>query len=278
MLVVSDFIGCTDTAYKDVRVDSLTEIHISFNDSSICAGEKVTIGASYADTGSTGINWDFGDGIITTTGGHDIDHAYEQAGIYNIHVIATGRVCPDVDSTLLLTVLPQPIINIGPDTSICPTSGPLVLQDLVNGGNAAASWKWMQGVYPMEEKSFNIAVTAPATYAAIVTIDGCSATDSVDVLNDCYIDAPNAFTPDGDNSNDYFLPRQLLSKGVVKFKMQIFNRWGQELYTTTQIGGRGWDGKLNDVLQPQGVYVYMIEVTMRDGIQEKKQGNVTLLR
>src|SRR5690606_22624155 len=125
------------------RVDSLTEIKISFSDSTICAGQEVTVFATYADTGSTGVMWNFGDGITTTTFGHQIDHSYESAGVYPIHVIATGRVCPDVDSMLPLTVLPQPIINLGPDTAMCPTSEPLVLQDMINGGNANATWKWL---------------------------------------------------------------------------------------------------------------------------------------
>jgi gliding motility-associated-like protein len=97
-------------------------------------------------------------------------------------------------------------------------------------------------------------------------------------MNDCYIDVPNAFTPDGDNLDDYFFPRQWLSRGVVTFKMSIFNRWGQEIFSTTNINGRGWDGKFNGVDQPMGVFVYIIEAKFKDGTSEKKQGNVTLLR
>jgi gliding motility-associated-like protein len=89
---------------------------------------------------------------------------------------------------------------------------------------------------------------------------------------------PNVFTPNGDNMNDYFLPRQWLSKGVTYFKMIIYNRWGQEIYSTTKVDGRGWDGKFNGVDQPQGVFVYTIDVKFKDGTSEKKQGNVTLLR
>ncbi|MBL7719268.1 MAG: PKD domain-containing protein [Flavipsychrobacter sp.] len=278
MLVITDFIGCKDTAYKYIRVDSLTEIHMSFSRNPICAGEEVTVFATYADTGSTGVNWDFGDGIVTQTFGHQIDHSYEQAGIYPVHVIATGRVCPDVDSTLTLTVLPQPVINLGVDTFMCPNSEPLILNDLINAGNASATWEWRHDNVLQPETSFNFVVRGQGVYMGKVTIGECSATDSVWVRKDCYIDVPNAFTPDGDNMNDYFFPRQWLSRGVTTFKFLIYNRWGQEIYSTTNIEGRGWDGKFNGVDQPQGVYVYVIDVTFKDGRSEHKQGNVTLLR
>jgi gliding motility-associated-like protein len=278
MLVVTDFIGCTDTAYQYIRVDSLTEILISFADSAICAGEKAYITASYEDTGSTGVTWDFADGIAVQTNGHEISHSYEYPGLYAIHVIATGRVCPDVDSMKLLVVEPQPLINIGPDTSMCPTAGTLVIHDLINGGNSAARWTWMQGDERRDEATFNLMVEEPGTYSSTVTIGQCSASDTVLITKDCYIDVPNVFTPDGDNNNDHFLPRQLLSKSVSKFKMQIFNRWGQEVFLTNEIGGRGWDGNFNGEPQPQGVYIYLIDVTFSNNVREQKQGNVTLLR
>ena len=92
------------------------------------------------------------------------------------------------------------------------------------------------------------------------------------------MDIPNVFTPNGDGLNDYFFPRTLLTSGLTSFSMKIFNRWGQEIFATTTTDGRGWDGKLNDVPQPEGVFVYIIEATFKDGQHEHRQGNVTLLR
>jgi gliding motility-associated-like protein len=278
MLIISDFIGCKDTAYKTIRVDSLTEIHLSFNDSNICAGEEVRISATYADVGSTGAMWDFGDGIVKTTFDHTIDHSYERPGVYTIKMTATGRVCPDVEATLPLNVQSQPVINLGPDTAMCPSSAPVVINDLINGSNPAAKWQWKRDNELQGETSFTYVAKDPAMYTALVTVGECTSADTIWIKNDCYIDMPNAFTPDGDNLDDYFFPRQWLSKGVTSFKLLVFNRWGQEIFNTTNISGRGWDGRFNGVDQPVGVYVYTIEAKFKDGTSEKKQGNVTLLR
>src|SRR5690606_35706833 len=145
-------------------------------------------------------------------------------------------------------------------------------RDRINSSNSAASWQWSTG-----EKTSSILVRYPGTYGARVRLDGCENSDSLVVTESCYIEIPNAFSPGSSNeANAYFLPRQLLSKGVNKFHMAIYNFYGQLIYETTKTDGRGWDGKFNDVAQPQGVYIYTIEAGFADGTNEKYQGNVTL--
>jgi gliding motility-associated-like protein len=69
-----------------------------------------------------------------------------------------------------------------------------------------------------------------------------------------------------------------LSENVYKFKMVIYNRWGQEVFKTVSANGRGWDGKFNGQDQPMGVYVYRIDVSFSSGATESYTGNLTLLR
>lgn len=100
----------------------------------------------------------------------------------------------------------------------------------------------------------------------------------MEIKPNCYIGIPNVFTPNGDGINDYFFPRQLLSDGFVSFKMEIYNRWGELTFSTTNTNGRGWDGKFNDVAQPEGVYVYTIDAIFKNSNNGHWQGNVPLLR
>ena len=86
------------------------------------------------------------------------------------------------------------------------------------------------------------------------------------------------FSPNNDGINDYFFPRQLLSANLSDFRMRIYNRWGQLIFETNKLDGRGWDGKFNEKPQPQGVYVYLIEAVTGNRYPEQYQGNVTLLR
>lgn len=149
----------------------------------------------------------------------------------------------------------------------------LTITDGINAGNTAAKWKWNTGATGPA-----IQVASPGYYAATVSINHCQATDSVWVTNDCYMSLPNIFSPNGDGLNDYFCPRQFVSGSLLTFKMDIYNRWGQLIFQTNAIEGRGWDGRLNNVNQPEGVYMYVIDVTFKDGKKEHHQGNLTLFR
>jgi gliding motility-associated-like protein len=193
--------------------------------------------------------------------------------VFTVSLEAFYRVCPDTSATRQIVVFGYPNVNVGPDTSICVGSNAVELIDNNNAGNPAASWLWSTGATTPD-----ILVAEPGIYYVTVKIDGCEASDTVTVQNGCYLDIPNAFTPNGDGVNDYFLPRPTLGKGLATFSMSIFNRWGELIFQTSNTEGRGWDGRFNDVMQPVGVYIYVIDATFIDGEKEHHQGNVTLLQ
>ncbi len=142
--------------------------------------------------------WTFGDGT-TILNENPVTHAYGSSGTYTVTVEALYRACPDTSTSRQVVIFTRPNIYLGPDTSICPGSEPIQLMDDVNANNPLARWVWNTG-----ETTPGITVVAPGEYSATVYIDGCAATDSVTVTSGCYLDIPNAFTPNGDGINDYF--------------------------------------------------------------------------
>lgn len=85
---------------------------------------------------------------------------------------------------------------------------------------------------------------------------------------------PTAFTPNGDHLNDIF---SVFGQYVVAFEMQIFNRWGELLFTTNDISS-GWDGTYNGREMPEGTYTFVAHITDRVGRTFKHSGSVLLLR
>ncbi len=271
-LVVTDFRNCTDTMYKTLYVDTISPISVAMTDTVLCIGTHLTFTGTYSSVGLTDLVWDLGntDSIKNI---NPLVYGYQQPGWYTITARARYRVCPDTFTTRKLAVVAQPEIDLGPDQTICLGSNAITLQDGINAGNPNATWDWSTG-----DKGPGITVTKPGVYTATVKLDGCKNSSTVTIKNDCYINIPNIFTPNGDGLNDFFYPHQYLSSGLVQYHMQIFNRWGELVFETTSLTGRGWDGKLNDVPQPEGVYIYLIEGTFKDGQKEQHTGNLTLLR
>jgi gliding motility-associated-like protein len=272
ILSVSNYVPCFDTAITTLEVDSISTVSIKATDSVICTSTGVTFTGIYAAMGSTGLTWIFGDGD-STRNQNPILHVYDRPGYFTVTLEARYRACPDTFTSRTVRVITHPTIYLGADTSICPGSQPIEIGDFQNAANTDARWRWNTG-----ETTPTIKVIEPGTYYAVVNLYGCEATDTVQVSNDCYLDIPNAFTPNGDGMNDYFFPRSLLARGLTEFKLDIYNRWGQLLFSTTSTDGRGWDGRFNDQPQPEGVYVYMIDAAFKDGQKLHKQGNITLLR
>lgn len=271
-LAEKDFVPCYDTARMYITVDSQSFIKFTTSDSVLCQGKAVTFTGSYINIGYTGNTWTFGDGT-TINNTNPIEHGYELPGTYLVSLTADYRVCPDTTIKKNITVFAYPAVNVGSDTSMCPNANPIQLTEVVNAGNAAAKWLWNTG-----DTTASILVTQPGVYYTTVTLNGCSSADSIWVKNDCYLSIPNVFTPNNDGVNDYFFPRQELSAGATSFTMNVFNRWGQLIFETQNINGRGWDGKFNGQNQPEGVYIYTIDVSFKDGETEHYKGNVTLLR
>jgi gliding motility-associated-like protein len=271
LLTETDFVPCQDTGSVLVHIDSISGIGLTLSDSVICEGKEITFSGNYSAIGNTGITWNFGDGY-TLKNVNPAIHSFDTSGTFTVTLTAGYRACRDTDISEGFTVRPYPMVNIGRDTSMCPNSQPLAITDIANTGNPAAQWLWNTG-----DTTSGIIAAQPGTYYTTVTIGGCSNTDSIWIRNNCYINIPNAFTPNNDGVNDYFFPRQLLTSGVTAFSMEVYNRWGQKVFETTSTDGRGWDGKFNNELQPEGVFIYIIDVSFKDGQKEHYQGNVSLL-
>jgi len=272
MMALANDVPCYDTAHSSMMVDSISTVSISATDSVLCNGRTLTFSAVYSGIGNTGILWTFGDGS-SIANVNPVVHAFEDAGTLSVKMQAFYRACPDTSATKTVWVYDQPQVYLGQDMSICPGSNPVTIADMDNADLPGFRWLWNTGA-----RTSSINVVTPGTYWVKVTVDGCSNTDSVTVKDDCYMDVPNAFTPNGDGINDYFMPRPTSASGLTAFKMAIYNRWGQIIFETENLEGRGWDGKFNGEAQPEGVYVYRIDGTFKDGQLMRRQGNVTVLR
>ena len=90
---------------------------------------------------------------------------------------------------------------------------------------------------------------------------------------------PNIFTPNSDKVNDLFVPFPY--RGVKEIDLQVFNRWGQLVFTTNDPAIR-WDGTVNNKGEPvpDGVYFYVCRVyfmRLAGRVPEVLKGTVQVL-
>lgn len=104
--------------------------------------------------------------------------------------------------------------------------------------------------------------------------NGCQFRDSVYVLVEGSIYIPSSFSPNEDGINETF---NVNGVDIVSYTLSIFNRWGQQVFTTSDLN-KGWDGKVkNDEATPD-VYVYKLDYKLNSGRTGERTGTVTLVR
>jgi large repetitive protein len=92
----------------------------------------------------------------------------------------------------------------------------------------------------------------------------------------CKVYMPNAFSPNADGKNDTYKPAG--GSIVSAFTMDIFNRWGQKIFSATDIN-KGWDGFFLTKEQPMGNYIYQVSYKENGSDKEiKLSGSFLLIR
>lgn len=105
--------------------------------------------------------------------------------------------------------------------------------------------------------------------------NGCIATSTRNIILRDGVDAPTAFTPDGDGLNDEFSVR--FEEILVEFEIEIFNRWGQLIYKSNDQYFK-WDGFEGNPENQFNSFVYKLRGTTSAGTTFDKNGTITLIR
>jgi gliding motility-associated-like protein len=225
------------------------------NDFSVCVGDEIELKAS-ANGGIPRKNgesytyfWDgnFGKDYLTKVG---------RSADFILSVYDSCNIVPALD-TVSITAN-QPTANFEINNSIPEPNEDITLIDLSSG---ATSWVYSTGdgrVIP-EDNGQNpvFQYTDEGDYVItqrVYDVNGCSDSLSklIKIQPPLYYYLPNSFTPNGDFINDVFVGKGV---GIIDFSMQIFDRWGNIVFTSND-PNVGWDGigPFGSEM-PQGVYV-----------------------
>ncbi len=229
------------------------------------------------------ILWDFGDGgtdtLVSPT------YTYLEPGDFAVSLSIVSPIgCAverDFGELISIQESPDAAFDCEPDqlTNFNRTASFTDLTDI------AGAWSWDFGGVG---SSFlqNPTFTFPDTgvfrvrLTAFHPITNCPDTASklIDVIPVVEFHFPNAFTPNGDASNDLFLGNGF-ADGLRDFELTIWNRWGQLIFQTND-PREGWNGREfnNGKQSPQGVYIFKSTYFSPRGDNLMQEGHITLVR
>jgi gliding motility-associated-like protein len=216
-------------------------------------------------------SWDFGDAGNTTPGaGLNPVHVFSAPGTYNVTLT-------ELYGGQSFTSTSQVVINQLPPKSFIPDSLYIFPGSIIplDAGADMFDYRWQDG---SNNRFYDVA--NPGLYVAEYTdINCCTNSDSLLVIA-LDISLPNAFSPNGDNLNDYFKAMGP-SDGIQDYTLVIYNRWGQLVWEATNFSD-SWDGTYKGENAPAGIYAWYMTFNVIGNVSSigkvKYKGSVTLLR
>lgn len=252
--------GCTAIASSNVIDGATAELEIIGPDG-LCPNATVSLFASANESGS--YIWDDG------TSGSEL--VIDEPGTYSVNFIPEGG-C-QVQAEVLIDILSEPFV-FAQDTVICDGDVLLLVGQSPNG----------DVFWPELSETATLEVAQPGTYEVAAENECGASFFTVKVGTKdctCLVYVPNAFTPNGDGLNDLFIPEIQCEPEF--FELVIFNRWGREVFSSTDIKNR-WNGNnfgSEDYYSSEGIYNYILRYNNPfrplDKIEELT-GTVTLIR
>jgi gliding motility-associated-like protein len=228
------------------------------------------------------ILWDFGDGEISEEARPV--HIYNEPGRFSIAFDVVNRfgckASAVFENNIEVLVKPQAQFTFSP-TSLSSLTDFVLFN---NGSIDSDQYEWYAGEFLFSQLR-NPSLVSPDTgiYQIVLiaeNLNGCRDTASVtiDVVPKITFFMPNAFTPNGDGSNDIFMGKGILN-GIRSFEFLVFNRYGQLLFSSADPEG-GWNGRINNSgeMQKPGVYVYKVFIVGPRGENMDERGNFSIVR
>jgi len=198
-------------------------------------------------------------------------------------------------SSLLITRAPLPEGELPNIAIICddPENHDPATSSIDLDPGIFIAYEWSKNTLSLNYKNRVLNADSKGDYQVKVTdARGCTNTDKTEVLNECLpkVNAPNAFKP---GSTVFNPDRKDLTNGDFwvftrfiedeQFKVFIFNRWGEMVYSSTDRFFK-WNGGFNNDISkpaPPGTYSYVVQFVSAfrpdQGVQEKR-GGVALIR
>lgn len=212
-------------------------------------------------------------------------------GLYSITVVAAANGCSAKTDTFI-GIGNYPEVDLGPSPLNLPIDTQFTLRPVVK--NAGIGF-----VLPMQSYTWtpasDIMCYGAGCDSAVYTVKGntclllkatniygCSDTASVCITSFCKtanLTMPNAFTPNGDNQNEFFTVK---GTGIIHIRsFRVFNRVGQMVFERKDFpcnnAAYGWNGTVGGNKAATGTYVYVVEADCEKGGTIVKKGFVILL-
>jgi gliding motility-associated-like protein len=281
--------GCTKQS-ADLLAQVFGLVDATVTSTPPCAdGQPITLTATTTATGAT-FAWSRDGAAITGV----TTPVTQQTAEGKYQVVVTKGTC-SANSSISILRAPLPEGGLPNQLTICddPENEDPATKSVNLDPGIFVSYDWSKNTVTLNDHNRVLTADSKGDYEVKITdARGCTNVDKTKVLNDCLpkLNAPNAFRPgstvfnpdrkDLTNSDFWILTRFIEDD---QFKIFIFNRWGEMVFSSTDRFFK-WNGGFNNDISkplPPGTYAYVLQYVSSfrpdEGVKEKR-GGVALIR
>jgi gliding motility-associated-like protein len=272
--------NCLDTSALMLRV--LPHPMAQFNADSPCFNQSMKF-VNLSDTFGNKLSsvvWDLGDGSNSLV--YIPEYTYFSQGVFEVTLRLVSEFGCEGELKKEVIVRPKPTAEFSITRLEDKDAEYSTLRMNNLSSTDVSNWRWYFDDKDSSNLENPIAYFKDSNSRPILLVvsnkEGC--VDSVmhftgTLFTEFKLLVPEAFSPDGNNINDVFTV--VGSPYVTKFQMEIFNRWGEMVFTTNDISA-SWDGTYMGEPCEQGLYLCRIYVIPLRGKLQNKNLNILLIR
>ena len=296
--------GCSSTDVATVTIDANFPT-VDFTADTLTGCE--TLDVEFTGSADPGMQytWDFGDGA-TDNGSTTVSHTYSSIGCFDVTFTVTDPAngCSNNQQfNAYICIVPNPTAAF----TVTPQIGCAPLQiTMTNQSQDATIYDWIflpGGIQQTTDlspvsltvnestdvelvASNNLGCSSSTTESILVNACGCTDPTALNYDPSAIVDngsctypppginAPNVFTPNNDDNNDFF---ELNPSSIVNIELIIVNRWGDLMFEESSPNPK-WDGKVNSNEVSEGTYFYKYKAIGIDGTELTGHGFLELIR
>ena len=260
-VTVTNAIGCSNTFDAVVQLLAPPLVQLGL-DTVLCDGEALVV-----DAGNPGSSYVWSNGSTTRT------ITVLDPGTYTAQV--NNGLCQRSDA-IVVAFNPSPVQMATQQFHTCLGEDQQYVR--LDAGNPGSRYDWSTGQHAQV-----ILAGAYGWYVVDVTNQfDCAGRDSAQVIEYCpsAIFIPNTFTPNGDGTNDIFIP---VGKNIAAMHVHVFDRWGNQLFESDD-PTMGWDGTYGGEVVKNDIYVWRLAYQFFEdedgavGLEQEQLGHVQVLR
>lgn len=285
-ILLADSTCMNDTAAISIQISKTPVVDFMADREVGCEPLTVAFTNTSQFSGTTTFAWDFGNGNQSTAQNPPLVN-YLSAGLYTVTLsITTDGLCTTTQSiTDMIEVYSLPVANFEFQSTDLSADNPTTSLNNLSSNYTSSFWDFGDGNTSNENApEHTFPLDEGGSYEVTLWVEnegGCrdSIRKEIRIKNpELTYFVPNTFTPDGDQFNQYFKPVMANGFEPASYRLEIYNRWGELIFTTNDLNV-GWDGTYQNKQVKSGIYVWKLYFSNAEYDENYERiGQVSVLR